>query len=167
MAILSAQSIRNFCCLGFSNLCDLGVSPVNLIQPFNERTLSHGRSFGLSSCGYDVRLASAENMTLNKGDFTLGVIQEYIHMPDWLMGHVADKSTNARLGLSVFNTIIEPNWRGYLTVEMVNHCAEPVQLFAGMPIAQILFHQLDEETEKPYNGKYQSQPKQPVKAIME
>jgi dCTP deaminase len=60
-------------------------------------------------------------------------------------------------------TVIEPGWRGYLTLEITAHSQE-VTLIPGMPIAQVLFHQLDREVEG-YNGKYQDQSDHPVEAM--
>lgn len=78
-------------------------------------------------------------------------------MPIDLLGRVADKSTLARRGLAVQNTIIEPGWRGYLTLELSNHGRDAIEIVAGMPIAQIIFDVLDEPAERPYAGKYQDQ----------
>lgn len=86
-------------------------------------------------------------------------------MPNNVVGVVHDKSTWARLGLTVQNTIIEPGWHGYLTLEIVNHSRMNITLKNGMPIAQVLFHFLDETTEQPYSGKYQNQSKIAVEAI--
>ena len=88
-------------------------------------------------------------------------------MPSDLLGLVHDKSTWARRGLSVFNTVIEPGWRGFLTLELVNHGQNSLRLVAGQGIAQVVFHVLDEPTEQPYpaEAKYQDQPYGPVGAL--
>lgn len=128
-----------------------------LITPFSERAKANGRSFGLSSCGYDVRLA--QNIWLWPFWGRLGSIREYLALPPDLAARVLDKSTNARCFVFVQNTIIEPGWRGYLTVELTRILPWPVRLRAGTPIAQIVFETLDEPTEQPYgaDGKYQDQ----------
>ena len=74
-----------------------------------------------------------------------------------------DKSTWARRGLSVFNTVIEPDWRGFLTLELVYHGWKPLRIPAGAGIAQVIFHRT-EETASYGNGKYQDQADQPVEA---
>lgn len=150
--ILSAQSIRK----------------AGIFTPFNNRTIHEcGMSYGLSSAGYDVRIK--QGVALISGGFVLASTYEHFTMPDNLIGKVADKSTWARRGLAVQNTIIEPGWRGFLTLELTHHGTEPyIEIPAGAPIAQIILCRLDEPTEQPYGaGKYQDQPSRPVAAIME
>jgi dCTP deaminase len=136
-----------------------------LITPFAERSKAHGMTFGLSCAGYDVRIA--QTVFLAPGDFKLASTVEHFDMPLDLIGHVADKSTWARRGLAVQNTILECGWRGYLTIELSNHSRQTIYIEEGSPIAQIVFHLLLEPTEQPYGGKYQSQPARPVAAILE
>lgn len=83
-------------------------------------------------------------------------------MPCDLMGIVHDKSTWARRGLSVFNTVIEPGWHGFLTLELVYHGEGELIIPAGAGIAQVVFHMLEEP--RAYTGKYQNQPDKPVPA---
>lgn len=94
--------------------------------------------------------------------FTLASAIEEFDMPNRLLGIVHDKSSWARKGLSVFNTVIEPGWKGFLTLELVFHGNEPVIIPHGSGIAQVIFHQL--ENPSAYNGKYQNQPNEPVRA---
>lgn len=152
--ILSAQSIRARC-----------LKTPALVKPFCERDVSHGRSYGLSACGYDVRLA--QDIWLWPFWGRLGSIIEHIHMPVDLCGEVKDKSTNARLFILVQNTVIEPGWTGYLTVELTRFLPWPIKLKKGTPIAQIMFKQLDQPTEIPYFGKYRAQGMAPQRAILE
>jgi dCTP deaminase len=143
--ILSAQSLRG-----------------RIITPFEERTVhsESGMSYGLSSCGYDIRIR--EYIQVRPGVFTLASSLEHFDMPNDIVGVVADKSTLARMGIAVQNTVIEPGWRGYLTLEITNHGNRIIDMLAGSPIAQVLFHQLDSPTLQPYEGKYQNQPPKPV-----
>ncbi len=67
----------------------------------------------------------------------------------------------------VHNTVIEPGWKGYLTLELVNHSETVMHLLAGDPIAQVIFFALNAPTDAPYNGKYQDQPNRPMGAIYE
>jgi dCTP deaminase len=147
--ILPAQAIRR-------------IMPIN---PFHERTVHRGMSFGLSSAGYDVRIK--ETMILEPAEFRLASTVEKFRMPDNLIAMVHDKSTWARRGLSLFNTVIEPGWRGFLTLELVNNSKGCLSLQSGDPIAQIVFMRLDEATESPYAGKYQDQPSEAVPALQE
>ena len=94
--------------------------------------------------------------------FTLASANEEFDMPNGLIGIVHDKSSWARKGLSVFNTVIEPGWKGFLTLELVFHGNERVKIHHGCGIAQVIFHQLENPTA--YKGKYQNQPNEPVSA---
>lgn len=146
--ILSAQSIRRR----------------GIITPFNERSVHHGMSYGLSSCGYDIRIAQDICLGINSNNFILASTIEHFDMPDDLVGRVCDKSTWARRGIAVQNTIIEPGWRGHLTLEISNNTKGIIFINKGMPIAQIMFELLDYPTEQPYKGKYQDQADEPVLA---
>lgn len=149
MTILSAQSIAARC-QGLP--LDKG-GP--MIYPFHKRTTVDGMSYGLSPAGYDVRIK--ERVHLLPGDAILASTIERFDMPGDLLGMVADKSTWARRFLAVQHTVIEPGWRGYLTLELTNHGATIIDISPGMPIAQIIFHTLDMPTDQPYEGKYQDQ----------
>jgi dCTP deaminase len=137
-----------------------------IIAPFYPtKELFNGRTFGLSSCGYDIRLD--QDLLLCPGYGRLGSALEYIKLPNDLSAEVKDKSTNARLFILVQNTIIEPGWGGHLTLELTRFLPWPIRVRRGTPIAQIVFHQLDEPTEMPYKGKYNNQGSQPQKALFE
>lgn len=125
----------------------------------------NGASWGMSEAGYDIRLR--QDVYFGKQSrFQLASTMEEFDMPDNLVGIVHDKSTHARNGLSVFNTVIEPGWRGFLTLELVYHGNEDdFVIHAGTGIAQVLFHKIEEPAT--YNGKYQDQPDMPIKAKME
>lgn len=155
--ILSAQTIRKLC-----------QTKTPLITPFSERGVFRGVSFGLSACGYDIRVR--EELHLRRGEFVLASSFEHFSIPNNLCMRVLDKSTWARRGLFCQNTIAEPGWHGFLTLELTLHeqyeIPHPV-IEAGTAIAQVVFEQLDEPTELPYVGKYQDQPPEPVPAKFE
>lgn len=141
------------------------IRELEIFYPFSDRTVHEtGMSYGLSHAGYDIRIKDA--VVLEAKGFALGVSLEHITMPDNVMGIVHDKSTWARQGLSVFNTVLEPGWEGYLTLEFANHSHDRLRLRAGQPVAQIVFHIIGGDV-IPYTGKYQDQPDVPVKAIFE
>lgn len=122
----------------------------------------HGVSYGLTEAGYDIRIK--QSVTLHPVQrFALASAIEEFDMPRRLVGIVHDKSTWARQGLSVFNTCIEPGWKGFLTLELVLHGNGELYIPAGAGIAQVLFHELIEPAA--YSGKYQSQADMPVEAI--
>lgn len=142
-----------------------------------EKHTEHGVSYGLSEAGYDIRIkqevhffkgASKRFVLIDRqrqkaGRFALASTVEEFTMPTNLVGVVHDKSTWARRGLSVFNTVIEPGWHGFLTLELVYHGKEDELIIpAGAGIAQVLFHETKEAAA--YDGKYQHQPNEPVPA---
>ena len=119
-------------------------------------------SFGLSEAGYDIRIK--QNIVFKKGQknsFTLASAIEEFQMPKNLVGEVKDKSSWARKGLSVFNTVIEPGWNGFLTLELVYHGNKDLFIKTGQGIAQVIFYELAEEGDYG-NGKYQNQEDKPV-----
>ncbi len=146
----------------------------------------HGVSHGMSEAGYDIRIKQSVEFRLvplsgsneetiwtgvqlpgtepsfDKGRFCIASAIEEFQMPDDLMGIVHDKSTWARKGLSVFNTVIEPGWRGFLTLELVYHGNTNLVIPAGAGIAQVVFHKL--RCKAGYQGKYQNQENRPVPA---
>lgn len=123
---------------------------------------SNGVSYGLAEAGYDIRIKQSVTLHPFKR-FSLASSIEHFNMPNDHVAIVHDKSTWARRGLSVFNTVIEPGWRGYLTLELVYHRWWPLHIPAGAGIAQVLFHRVSEPAS--YNGKYQNQADRPVSAI--
>jgi dCTP deaminase len=98
-----------------------------------------------------------------EGNFTLASAIEEFQMPHNLVGIVHDKSTWARHGLSVYNTVIENGWCGFLTLELVYHGRYSLHIPAGAGIAQVIFHETSRFAS--YDGKYQNQPDRPVEAI--
>ena len=123
---------------------------------------AHGTSFGLSEAGYDIRIKQSVTLHPFKR-FTLASAIERFQMRNYMVGIVHDKSTWVRRGLSVFNTVIEPDWRGFLTLELVYHGWKPLHIPAGAGIAQVIFHRT-EEVASYGDGKYQDQADRPVKA---
>lgn len=121
-----------------------------------------GNSAGLSACGYDI--TAVERVKLHRMDFRLASAEQYFEMPADVMGVVHDKSSWARRGLAVQNTVLEPGWRGYLTLELTNHGLNRIVIPQGCAIAQVVFYRLEEPTVIPYDGKYQDQERGPQEA---
>ena len=150
-------------------------SPIKHMR--DRKVHEHGVSWGLGEAGYDIRIkqdirfmhaGTAGPCTWVDGEphwgrFTIASAIEEFDMPDNLMAIVHDKSTWARQGLSVFNTVIEPGWKGFLTLELVFHGSRELHIPAGAGIAQIVFHRLTDLAQ--YRGKYQGQDNRPVEAI--
>jgi dCTP deaminase len=145
--ILSADTLR-------------GIRPV---EPFEERGIVRGMSYGLSVAGYDIRMSEAERPRVfdnHRSAHTVASL-EHFTMPADVVGIVHPKSTWARQGITTPAVVLEPGWRGHLTILL--HCVLPlygtrsIVICPGDPIAQVVFHRLDREGPG-YRGKYQDQP---------
>lgn len=159
-----------------------------MIEPFVEKQVRENViSYGLSSYGYDIRIADEFRIFTNinntivdpknfdsrslvefKGDvciippnsFALGRTVEYIRIPRQVMTICVGKSTYARCGIITNVTPLEPGWEGHVTLEVSNTTPLPARIYANEGIAQILFFESDELCETSYadkKGKYQSQ----------
>lgn len=151
MSVLSAQTIRR---LGLVRPC---------VEPYKD---TRGNSAGLSACGYDLTLDQdvAVGVVGQRDNFVLASAAEELALPVNVVGIVHDKSSLARCGLAVQNTVAEPGWSGFLTLELSNHGEREIFLPAGSAVAQVIFHFLDEDTTLPYVGKYQNQTRGPQEA---
>lgn len=159
-----------------------------MIEPFVENQVRAGViSYGVSSYGYDMRVADEFKIFTNvysaivdpknfspqsfvdfKGEvciippnsFALARSVEYFHIPRSVLTICLGKSTYARTGLIVNVTPFEPEWEGYVTLEISNTTPLPAKVYANEGIAQVLFFEADEECETSYadkKGKYQGQ----------
>lgn len=143
----------------------------------DKRTAPGGTSYGLGEAGYDIRIKQEIRFTTfsdqrvvqfplehreEAGRFALASAIEQFQMPNNLTAIVHDKSTWARRGLSVFNTVIEPGWHGFLTLELIYHGEGELIIPAGAGIAQVMFHEV--AVPRAYAGKYQYQDDCPVPA---
>jgi dCTP deaminase len=160
----------------YNGISLLSAAPIKDMLETKER--AHGVSHGLSEAGYDIRIK--QEITFKPatpslpasiwvdgiyklGKFALASTIEEFQMPPYLVGVVHDKSTWARRGLSVRNTVIEPGWNGFLTLELVYDGRDIMTIPAGAGIAQVLFHEVASPAQ--YEGKYQNQADKPVEAI--
>lgn len=151
--ILSGETIRKY----------------GLLSPMMPRTNYEGFTYGLGPAGYDVRVefdsvGEREHQLLCEHSFMLASTIERFNMPLDVVGIVHDKSSWARRGLAVQNTVIEPGWSGYLTLELTNHGSQPLMISRGVGIAQVIFYFLDQHVEG-YVGKYQDQKRGPRPAL--
>lgn len=99
---------------------------------------------------------------LHPGEFVLGKVQEYIRLPDDIVGSMDGRSSLGRLGIVVHSTSssVNPGWEGNLVLEMTNVGAVPVAVYPGMRICKISFHLMSSPAERPYSRrktKYQKQ----------
>jgi dCTP deaminase len=150
-----------------------------MIDPFEEKQVHQGViSYGLSSYGYDIRVADEfkiftanpyntvvdpKNLDVRslipfKGDmcivppnsFALAVTVEYFRIPRSVLTITVGKSTYARCGIITNVTPFEPGWEGYATLEISNTTPLPAKIYAGEGIAQVLFFEADEPCETSY-----------------
>ena len=159
-----------------------------MIEPFAEDQVKDGGvSYGLSSYGYDIRISDEFKIFTNinttvvdpkhfdesafvdyKGDvciippnsFALGRSVEYFRIPRTVVTICVGKSTYARCGIITNVTPFEPEWEGFVTMEISNTTPLPAKIYANEGIAQVLFFESDEECEISYadrKGKYQAQ----------
>jgi dCTP deaminase len=159
-----------------------------MIEPFEDRQVRQGViSYGLSSYGYDIRVADEFKVFTNinstvvdpknfdarsfvdlttdvciipPNSFALAKTVEYFRIPRDVLTVCVGKSTYARCGLIVNVTPFEPEWEGFVTLEISNTTPLPAKIYANEGIAQVLFFQSDEPCEVSYadkKGKYQKQ----------
>ncbi len=159
-----------------------------MIEPFAEEQVRDGViSYGVSSYGYDIRVADEFKIFTNiysavvdpkhfdtrsmvdfKGElcvippnsFALARTVEYFRIPRSVLTVCVGKSTYARCGIIVNVTPFEPEWEGYVTLEISNTTPLPARIYANEGIAQVLFFEADEECTTSYadkKGKYQKQ----------
>jgi dCTP deaminase len=94
--------------------------------------------------------------TIYQHVFLLGATLEWVELPDDLVGLLVGKSTRARQGLQVESAgLVDPGWRGRLTVEVVNLAPAPIALTLGMAICQLSVSRMTTPAEHPYAGRYQ------------
>ena len=159
-----------------------------MIEPFVENQVRSGVvSYGLSSYGYDIRVADEFKVFTNinttvidpkafdprsfvdlkvpvcivpPNSFALARTVEYFRIPRDVLTVCLGKSTYARCGIIVNVTPFEPEWEGTATLEISNTTPLPAKIYANEGIAQVIFFQSDEPCETSYGdkrGKYQAQ----------
>jgi dCTP deaminase len=159
-----------------------------MISPFSEKQVRQGViSYGLSSYGYDLRVADEFKIFTNvnsaivdpknfdersfvtvqsdccivpPNSFALARSIEYFKIPRDVLTICLGKSTYARCGIIVNVTPFEPEWEGYVTLEISNTTPLPAKIYANEGLCQIIFFQSDEACETSYadrKGKYQAQ----------
>ena len=161
-----------------------------MIEPFADSQVREGViSYGVSSYGYDMRVAPEFKIFTNvlsavvdpkqfdsrsfvefagpvcivpPNSFALARSVEYFRIPRNVLTVCVGKSTYARCGIITNVTPLEPEWEGFVTLEISNTTPLPARIYANEGIAQVLFFAADEgdECEQSYadkRGKYQSQ----------
>tara|TARA_B100000941_G_C28422866_1_gene509776 strand:- start:281 stop:841 length:561 start_codon:yes stop_codon:yes gene_type:complete len=160
----------------------------DMIAPFTDEQIKSGTiSYGVSSYGYDIRVADEYKIFTNvnnsiidpknfdansfvdfKGDvcivppnsFALARSVEYFKIPRKILTICVGKSTYARCGIIVNVTPFEPEWEGYVTLEISNTTPLPAKIYSNEGLCQVLFFESDEDCEVSYkdkSGKYLKQ----------
>ena len=160
----------------------------SMIKPFVENNIRKDViSYGLSSYGYDIRVSDEYKIFTNinnsvidpkkfddksfinfKGDicvvpansFALARSIEYFKIPRNVLTICLGKSTYARCGIIVNVTPFEPEWEGYVTLEISNTTPLPAKIYSNEGLCQVIFFESDEDCEVSYkdkSGKYQKQ----------
>ena len=160
----------------------------DMISPFHEKQMREGViSYGVSSYGYDLRVADEFKIFTNvnstivdpkhfdersfvtvqseccivpPNSFALARSVEYFKIPRDVLTICVGKSTYARCGIIVNVTPFEPEWEGFVTLEISNTTPLPAKVYSNEGLCQILFFQGDEPCEVSYadkKGKYQGQ----------
>ena len=159
-----------------------------MIEPFVDGQVRDGSiSYGLSAYGYDIRVSdefkvftNVHNSVVDPKDFddksfveiksdicmippnsfALARTVEYFRIPRSTITLCVGKSTYARCGIIVNVTPFEPEWEGFVTLEISNTTPLPARIYANEGIAQVLFFESDDLCEVSYadkKGKYQNQ----------
>lgn len=155
------------------------VADHGMIDPFEDRLVRDGKvSYGLSSFGYDLRvadefkifhnvhstvvdpknfseksfmdIAGEGSVLIPPNSFALTRSLEHLRIPDNVLGLCIGKSTYARCGIIVNVTPLQPGWEGHLIIEISNTTPLPAKVYAGEGIAEILFFESDQVPDKTY-----------------
>jgi dCTP deaminase len=160
----------------------------DMINPFAENQVREGViSYGVSSYGYDLRVADEFKIFTNvnstivdpkhfdeksfvefrgpvcivpPNSFALARSVEYFKIPRSVLTVCVGKSTYARCGIIVNVTPLEPEWEGYVTLEISNTTPLPARVYSNEGLCQIVFFESAELCETSYKdkkGKYQAQ----------
>lgn len=173
-------------------IAELCQGPTPMISPFVDRSVKVNDkgerviSYGLSSFGYDARIATKFKIFTNvhstvvdpkdfnpknyvevEGDyciippnsFILAYTLERFDLPEDVVGICVGKSTIARVGINCLVTPLEPGWEGYLTLEFANTTPSPAKIYANEGGLQIQFFRgaKPSVTYRDRGGKYQGQ----------
>ncbi len=104
------------------------------------------------------REIEGEFITIPPHSFLLATTQEYVELPDNLTAFVEGRSSIGRIGLFIQNAgWVDPGFKGEITLELYNANSLPIKLQRGRRVCQLVFCQMDQSAETPYNGKYQGQ----------
>ena len=138
-----------------------------MIEPFVDEQVRNGSiSYGVSSYGYDIRVSNefkvftnvhnsvvdpknfddksfveinADVCMIPPNSFALARTVEYFRIPRSVITLCVGKSTYARCGIIVNVTPFEPEWEGFVTLEISNTTPLPAKIYANEGIAQVIF----------------------------
>ena len=154
----------------------------DMIRPFEPAQVKNNNiSYGLSSYGYDIRIADefkifrgapdiniidpkkiepglfedfkGKTCTIPPNSFVLARSLEYFKIPRNVLVLCTGKSTYARIGVVVNITPLEPSWEGFITISISNTSPSPVKLYANEGIGQIVFFESAEACDISYSDR--------------
>ncbi len=154
----------------------------DMIRPFEPTQIKDGNiSYGLSSFGYDIRIADEFKIFQGSGNknvldpknidsslfedykgnvciippnsFVLARSLEYFKIPRNVLALCTGKSTYARIGVVVNVTPLEPSWEGFITMDISNTSPCPVRLYANEGVGQVVFFESQEACEISYSDR--------------
>ena len=153
-----------------------------MIKPFESQQVKKNNiSYGLSSYGYDMRIADefkifkgagssyiidpkkvdadlfedfkGESCVIPPNSFILARSLEYFKIPRDVLALCTGKSTYARIGVIVNVTPLEPTWEGYITIDISNTSPSPVRIYANEGIGQVVFFRTKDACQISYSDR--------------
>jgi dCTP deaminase len=115
------------------------------ITPFDEACLG--------GAGYDLR--SDSEITIERGQHRLAATLERMELPEDLVATLHMRSSLARAGIIASLALVDPGFRGQLTILLFNAGSDVFRLGKGERFVQLVMHRLNMKTERPYHGRYQ------------
>jgi dCTP deaminase len=107
----------------------------------------------LNGAGYDLRISA--DTTIPPGRNQLVATLERVELPDDLVGTLHIRSSLARAGIIASLALVDPGYRGQLTISLYNAGTEPFSMSKGDTFVQMVLHALSTKTQRSYRGKYQ------------
>jgi dCTP deaminase len=107
----------------------------------------------LNGAGYDLRLNM--DVTIPAGKQELVATLEKVELPTDLVATLHIRSSLARAGIIASLALVDPGFRGQLTISLYNAGIEPCSMKKGDKFVQMVVHLLGMKTQHPYEGRYQ------------
>lgn len=146
--------------------------PINVQPASIEMHLGNTYVDNIGTLDEEIGTIAEDPLVIQPGEFLLATTEEYVRIPNWLVGRLEGKSSWARKGLAIHVTagFIDPGFEGEITLELVNFSKSPIALMPGIRIAQLTILELDRPAARPYGSEglgshYQGQTQATASAI--